>query len=595
MQKTIFIFFLSVLLFLGGCSQTDDQTPADPPATKGNALVLGKAESPFLDSLSDRMTLTSYDGSQNLADHDALVFDGDHYTPGEVRDHKIVKQAVRSSMWVVGLDVTEEHKRQGLGDYVQASSGGNSPVYVVHMGQDANGRPEVYVLELPVGEQAGRSVSGRLGSEALSNVTVNRGAPADSKTSGAAFADMLLGHLAKPISAAQAAPENPIPPSLIYTTYYYSQVKQWVAYDAGRKQGSQQAYYQVSYTFQVFLDNKNNPQGNFQYVLAEADMTANPTNGTGDFLNMNATAGTDWDPNTYVEMAWFQSDAAVQVTPTNAQGWLLLDSSPTTANNQTDVTSSASFNIGFNTAQGVFGSYTFGSSSTQRIQDWKVENESSGTTARWEYSSAYPIDSTRAYDGYGCDQPMFGKTCYIVKPPNDLSLNTLELSTKAVWQTPSVIDKWVSFATYSFHGMLDVYCAQDNAFSCSDAPDGSNGYSLGRSGMDTLTDFSVNLGAVVPIPIKSLTFKPNPVAARQAVTGTITLDSPAQVDTPITLTSNSQNATVLPTVTVKQGQQTADFQVLTNANNLSSGEKTTATIAAFYATDFQAQLTVEAP
>ena len=118
MQKIVFIFFSTVLLVLGGCSQVDDQTSANPPGAKSHALVLGEVESPFFDSLSERMTLTSYDGSQNLADHDVLVFDGDYYTPGEVRDHEIVSQAVRSSMWVVGLDVTEEHKRQGLGDYV---------------------------------------------------------------------------------------------------------------------------------------------------------------------------------------------------------------------------------------------------------------------------------------------------------------------------------------------------------------------------------------------------------------------------------------------------------------------------------------------
>lgn len=64
------------------------------------------------------------------------------------------------------------------------------------------------------------------------------------------------------------------------------------------------------------------------------------------------------------------------------------------------------------------------------------------------------------------------------------------------------------------------------------------------------------------------------------------------MDTPINLSSNSQNATVLPKVIVKQGQTSATFQILTNANGIASGGQTVATISAFYADDFQAQLTV---
>ncbi|MBV9037173.1 MAG: hypothetical protein JO182_21970 [Acidobacteriaceae bacterium] len=71
------------------------------------------------------------------------------------------------------------------------------------------------------------------------------------------------------------------------------------------------------------------------------------------------------------------------------------------------------------------------------------------------------------------------------------------------------------------------------------------------------------------------------------------LTRPALLDTEIQLASNSQNATVLPTVTVKKGQTSATFQVLTNANGLSCGSSTTATIDAFYAQNFQAQLVVK--
>jgi hypothetical protein len=64
------------------------------------------------------------------------------------------------------------------------------------------------------------------------------------------------------------------------------------------------------------------------------------------------------------------------------------------------------------------------------------------------------------------------------------------------------------------------------------------------------------------------------------------------LDTEILLKSNSQNATVLPSVIVRKGETLAHFQVLTNANGLGNCGTTTATIDAFYAQDYQAQLQV---
>ena len=597
-QNAVFILF--TLLFLGACNQTDNTPDVTPslPDTTGSALILGEAQSPFLDSLGKRLTLTPYDGSQNLADYDVLVFDGDYHTPDEVHDHEIVKQAVRSGMWVVGLALTEAHKRQGLGDYLQAASSGNSPAYAVHIGQDTNGRPEVRILELPVGEQEGRPVSRELGGKAFTTVKVQKGAPADSEASAAAFGDMLLGHLATPISAMQT---TNIPPELLYATYYYSQKVPWKLTDAGRKKGTQTPWYQVDYTFTIFLDNGTVPQGDFQFVLAEAEMTANPK-GNGDFLNMNAKAGSDWDPGTYVEMAWFQTYAHIDIAPVTAQGWTMTSNSPPTVNGTTNVTSSSSFNIGFNTAQGIFGSYTFGSSVTHPIQDWKVTNDSSGVKASWDYSSAYPLDGL---GDYSCaDQPMFSQhSCYIVKKPNDLSLDTLTLDTKGVWQTSKVVDDSVSFALSSQHAMADVWCANDDGFFCDSKPIiGKEGNLSAVVVQEKSTNFSINLGAVVPIPIKSITFDPpatttQPAPADKPVTGTVTLDSPAQVDTPITLEVVSQNvnASVSTPITVKQGQQTVDFKINTNANGLKSGDTTTVTLNAFYAEKRAVQFTIQAP
>ena len=151
-----------------------------------------------------------------------------------------------------------------------------------------------------------------------------------------------------------------------------------------------------------------------------------------------------------------------------------------------------------------------------------------------------------------------------------------------------MLSDWVTFDGTVIHNIVDLYCNEDVLFACLD--DQHQG-----AVQSTSPSFHINMAAVVPIPIASPTFGDNDPTAGQQVTRTVTLASPAQVDTTITLQSNSVNATVLPTAIVRQGQTPATFQIDTNANNLASGDSTVATIDAFYAQNVQAQLTVTAP
>jgi hypothetical protein len=98
------------------------------------------------------------------------------------------------------------------------------------------------------------------------------------------------------------------------------------------------------------------------------------------------------------------------------------------------------------------------------------------------------------------------------------------------------------------------------------------------------------LAAVVPVPIKNITFSQNPDVAGRPVTGQVFLESPAPIDTAVSLSSNSTNATVLPNLTIKSGENNGQFQVLTSSNGGPSGSINTATITAFYAQNFQEQL-----
>jgi hypothetical protein len=585
-----FVLLLALSVVLVACNQdnqgNDASSDSPTPSQEGTALVIGETQSPLMSSLEKIFVTTQADGSQDLSDFDAIILDGDVHTPNAINEHALIQNALRLGKWVIALDVVAEHKRDGLGALVHAASDGKSHAYAVRISQDALGKHQAEVVELPATVQMEGSADAE-----VSEVHALRGAAELNSADLSFFTDAFAARVEAPVLRTLQASDD-LPAGLIYTTFYYSQIVPWIVGNAGRKDGTQDTGYQANYTFTVFLNNKNNPQGDFQYVLVDADLSANPTRGTGNFLNMYARSGTDWAVKTYDEMAWFQDRAIVEVEPYEdpaypyTQGWISVATSPETANNVSTVTSSVNFSIGYNQAQGGFGSFGYSKAVSHTLTDWRMTNESSDVKARWNYRTATPVDADITYNS--CAQPFFDDGCYMSRAPNDLSMNTLQLHTQAVWRTPATVNNWVGFTALSEHHMADLYCAKNLGFGC----DVNAGRTMFARAVNR---FGLNLGAVVPIPIASLTFTPNPVVAGQSVTGKVALQSPAQVDTPIQLQSNSQNATVLPTVIVRQGETSATFQVKTNANNLVSGNSTVATVTAFYADDFQTQLTIQAP
>jgi len=130
-----------------------------------------------------------------------------------------------------------------------------------------------------------------------------------------------------------------------------------------------------------------------------------------------------------------------------------------------------------------------------------------------------------------------------LRTPNNLAASELQADTQVAWTTQGLLTDTETFST-----------TLSTSYANADGPVFS-GVNTDISNRSVQSSFLIDMAAVVPIAIQSILFSPaeaNP-SQQPAVTGTVTLASPAKIDTVITLASNSLNATLLPTVTVPQG------------------------------------------
>ena len=560
---------LLMLVSLLACSQNAGNPtppPATDPADRLDALVLGPVQSAHLDALGPNLNLVQHDGSQKVADYDLLVFDGDAHAPQALQDNALIDEALRSDKWVLGLDVSEDHKRTGFADRLGAVDRGASPGWMVRMGSDENSRTDVWIVDAPKVQAPLPAIPGGVLGDSAAQLSA----------SANAYASTVMFHLRAPLRGMQ---QTPVPPNLSMATYHFSSSTTTPVNATYKTTGNQTAYAQYNYTFKIFLDNSNNPQGDFQWVSVEADGTGNPTSGTRRFANYND-----------IEKAWFQDKQTVSITPSAADNSLFTSfgSSPATANGVTSVTTGTSFTVGLS-KDGPTGSFTYTNEKTQSLQDWKLDNNSSGNTFSWNYRSNNPIDADQSYSFSG---QAFGRGLR-PKDPNAISMSQIQLSTQGVWKTNSIQDQKVDFEVEGSSGLVDLYCPGNlNAFGWCVDPDSSAGFI--RYDPPRTNTLTIDMGSVAPISIASVTFSPGAsVQGGTTVIGTVTLAEPAKINTVIGVTSNSQNATLLPTVTVLAGRTSATFEVETNTNGLTPGASTVATIQTLYAQGFQAQLTVK--
>jgi hypothetical protein len=542
-------------------------------AAGGERLALetvGPVSSPVFDALRRLPDVRL--GSDAAA---AVVVDGDALTPQELARDARVRRALLAGRWVLALDVSAAHKLDGMCALVGAANAEPSRAYLVRLAPNASGPADTWVVDL-----------GRAESEFDRFLRLRWGylqdAPSDAALPDAAevarqAADFMAGRVTLP-ELTQVAP--PIPSGLLYKRYFFPYNITRTLPGPAVSGGSQTTNVTLLATYQVFLDNNGNPQGDFQFVAFTLDGLSNPTNGErGIAVNRER------------EHAWLQSLVAVTVQPQPGVELDLVATAPANRNGETTYSNDATFNVDFSLSSGPTGSYTWGTKQSYTISDWIALSRSAGLTGNWDFASNSPGKGL-ANDLAGCDAGWM-RTCFfqsgLPNSFNSLNVNPLAFHTEQVWKTRAAVNNVLQVHFNGYQQLLDAFCGHYSPGAC------WGGEQVRTSANGWTDNHFIDLGAVLPVPIVGLTFDPPQADAGQPVTATLTLARPAPTDVTVLLSSNSVNATVLPSVKVNQGDTSARFQVLTNGNGLGPRSSTTATLQAFYATNFQAQLRIVTP
>jgi hypothetical protein len=419
-----------------------------------------------------------------------------------------------------------------------------------------------------------------------------------------------------------------LPPQLLHVGWTYSDVGSsdnprgyWTREDCTGsifgicppRHGYQTPSWTLNHDFDVYLDNGDgHPQGNFQYVTYALDGEFTPKKADQRFFHM-------FDPflvgltkdQYFLERCCWTGKAGVSIKPFEAvtrENLIYQAATPATPNEESEYKTGEEFEVGFSLSKGgpeFTDSHKVSYEETHPIADWGVQNKTSGNEFSWLFSARRPCDlRPEHFNRSACFNEGRDKNGTPLLP-NDLSRGQLQLHAEGRWRTKKLLTGQEGqnneFLLQTPIDLIDTYCIGVAIFQCD--PKGTVSQKEGYWTSATAPSFDI--GAVNPIPIKSLTFAPNPAngTRHDRVTGTVTLARPALMDTNVTIYSNSENATVgvsdgsgvsTVSITIDKGKASGTFQVLTNDNKLSPGQHTTATITAFYARSFQEQLVVEA-
>ncbi|GAA5534164.1 hypothetical protein [Deinococcus aluminii] len=566
---------------LTGCGRN---TP--PSADAPRALIHGAVSSPVFEALQPLVRQVSGDTQPDPGEFDLVIVDGDSFTGGQLRDDPLIQRALRSGVWVVGLDMSEDDKKDGLGGLIGASTPQASRFYMVRQSRPG-GRLVYTIVDPAAGAQTDSQAAGQIFKAVRNSGVFPQDAPA------APVPPRLINvtyQLIKPYDPLLPENMNPVFNGT-YPACYPGRV--WGCSYSGA-QPQQQASWSATHTIQLFLDAGNNPQGDFQHVLVTSEGSANP----GPTAVNNRDSCSDY--NDQCEIAWTQTrfDAGHSFAP--GSGLLIKSSSPANVNNAQTVTTGSTFSIGYSQDAGLNASYTYSDSVSKTITAWQALNNSTTYAASWAFASNSPYNGLLS-SGYDSSMWFYYFGGVAPQGPNTLSQSNFQYQTQTHW-----INSQVSRNVLPLSGTDNAYYNDTwvvGAQSDSD-PGGNNPYCTWALCGGTTQHYSqyvngqpwalnLDMSTVIPVNTQSLTFSPNPVTAGQAATATLTLASRTPVDATFIVKSDTSGITPEhDTYTIPAGQASLTFKVLTGAQGC---QPQSATISAFYADGQNGVLSVNPP
>ena len=559
------------------------------------------AASPIYEALKTKLTVTVSNGSQKATDFDLVILDGDAITVQQLKE-ELVHSAIRGGVWVLGLDLTEDHKGDGLGYLLGAGTPEKSHAYLVRLTRSPNGHPRSTYIDFR-GEQAeaahqAQRIVAYLGGGELQSQQANDQEPTDPPKG----ALMWEHHAIQPWDIKLPQNKNPDHGGLPIQTASWTQ----------------------SYHIRLYLENdSNNPTGKSQWVAIEQKGEANPNSLIVNYTDCSTQQPSCgwWDSPSY-EIAWPQTLFSPQAS-ISGNLFALNDSQPQNKNNESSVTTSSSFSINVNEALGAVGSYTYSTSSTRVISDWKVSNDSNpaatNSVASWRFGSADPYDGfntktgssvlTDPYNPQSSPDPslFYLGSQYLfhtsINLPNTLSNGNFAYVTSSVWQlkgqTPSTDTVFIGGADNTWY--VDAYTRKEPQYNGD--TESIVGY-VERHNEQHSWGLNVNLGAVVPVPLKQGGFGirqadgtiVNEMTAGQTVDGVVTLAEPANAEAVVYLNvlTNDYGVTI-PTdsIIIPEGQTTGAFKI--ESAGLCLASNGAARLTAFYGGGLNQQITVVKP
>jgi hypothetical protein len=625
---------------------------AKPPTV--DAVVVGKADGPVFSELRRQLgkRLRLVTGNRlrrahgdRLEGFEAVIVDGDHLSPRQLRRHGLISRANAAGLWIVAFDTGRRHRHAGLSRHTgfRGFSGGRSYVYMFRRHR-VGGTVSVPILETrrlkPSGygrrsrkaqrdhrrlhtRRVASAVAQRLGQLAdgdqpRARRSASAGDTVCAAPEGGARASAAAG------GEATTVPINALHYQICYApdfpegTHKIAEAARWGPKDILWDQnygphGPQTASWVVEHIWDVFLQNSvASPQGSNQLISYRLNAQFSPKKPNESFIHMDDH--TNWfGIDRYPERSWWTSKWEVKLEPDTDSNKFLLwkHDSPDNENKTSHISVGDNFDIGFSASAGKDGpeigvdaSYGWHYERDYDVSSWEVENTGSGNSRHWVWHSADPCDTTQSLDKQQPDQArcfdqQFAHDGAPIRP-NNLSLGTLKVGATARWITDKVRDANVTFTVDTPIELIGTY--GNTIFITS--PFGCCFYFIDRWGKTQTvgppkTKQTIDLGAVIPVDYSmSVPDKVEVTTAKSKktqVNGTIKLAKPAPWDLVIEVFGESPVAQPKSNVvTIPKGKTEAQFPILINGDQISKkNDLRNANVGAFYTTVDRETITVK--